>query len=195
MTSFFISVKHLPPEVVTRKFQDRRWEVDKHGKDLCPKCIDRHRTKAARKIERRKARALGDKVTPEFEQYSINAATVRRVVAEAGFAGIEVEEFEGRTDKFLVKLGRASEVKIGRINHAERLMVTHFDAELDSSYLKPHTDHVNGGTTVTVTVSMHWIVAFSPRIHEPIATEQEILATMRATRERSEVLAARKAAQ
>jgi len=166
-TSFLVAVKHLPPEVVTKKFQERKWDVDRKGQDLCPKCVE----KRHQKLPRRKRGE--ERVTPILEQLPLNASTVAKVVSDAGIPGVHVTEVEGRLHKFKINLPNLGEVSLPRLRVAESRMIEVFDAELDSNYLKPELTHTNGGNVVSVAVAFNWFVGLKPRYHEPVSAAAE----------------------
>ena len=175
LTSFLVAVKHLPPEVVTKKFQERRWEVDRHGKDVCPKCIEKRHLKAAKP-----RRAHGEiRITPVIEHLPITSSNIQKVIQDAGIHGVQVLELEGKHPKFKIALPHVGELNIGRLHHAESRLVEVFDADFETNYLKPELTHVNGGATVHVTAVFNWIVGLRPKFHEPVAQAAELFCPIR----------------
>lgn len=166
-TSFLVSVKHLPPEVITKKFQDRKWDTDKKGADLCPNCVEKRHQRLPRR------RRGEERITPILEHLPLNASMVAKVVSEAGIPGVMVTEVEGKCPKFKINLPNLNEVSLPRLRVAEGRLIEVFDADFESNYLKPELSHTNGGNTVSVSVAFNWIIGLKPRFHEPVSEAAE----------------------
>lgn len=147
------SAKHLPPEVVEKKFQQRGWEVNSNQRDFCPECIARRRAPKKKLVGRAGAAEI---LVPRREATYANAHNLRKLVTSCGLIVHDVIELEHRHSRFKITFRNTPEIQIGRLTYVEGEVLSAFNAALIGSSLKNELDHSIDKTTHHLEIVTHW---------------------------------------
>jgi hypothetical protein len=168
--AFFPSPAHLPPEVVSKRFQTKRWEVNSDGNHVCPGCIEKRRHKKTIKEK--------GSVAAVKAHVPLDPTNIRRIIQDGQFPVLKVVPLRTTSndfEKFRIEFANLKDINIGRLIHVERELLERCDCDMENSFISHDIVATPGATATQITVATSWTITFKRKFAEQPQGRRETL--------------------